>query len=187
MKGPSEGKVREALEALAVDMPLLFYKPPDDARNWKPADFLVWWGVSAANMTWVLKGGESFEIPKPGRIEVMPAGASIEVLRTGAGSAFIEVKDNPNLRGYNTVDLRPVQRAWMRHAARIGVAYWLVMWWHKRHLWSVSDAAKVIHAIDSNPSTPTFPFSLFITEYGVDTDTAHLAGTLGAALRGEIG
>lgn len=42
MKGTSEAKVRAALTRLAEDMPMVVYKPPDDARNWKPADFLVW-------------------------------------------------------------------------------------------------------------------------------------------------
>lgn len=40
-KGPSEAAVRDALRAMNVDS--YVYKPPDDARNWKPCDFMVWW------------------------------------------------------------------------------------------------------------------------------------------------
>lgn len=55
-KGTSEGKVRLALNQLDLDLEL--YKPPDDARNWKPADFLVWWRPAAPvvdrpHSTWI--------------------------------------------------------------------------------------------------------------------------------------
>ncbi len=42
MKGPSEGMLREALSDVDLSG-LVVYKPPDDARNWKPADYMVWW------------------------------------------------------------------------------------------------------------------------------------------------
>lgn len=45
MKGRSEGKVREALSTIED---ALVYKPPDDARNRKPADFIVLWEGRAA-------------------------------------------------------------------------------------------------------------------------------------------
>lgn len=38
MKGPSEGKVGSLLRSTGC----FAYKPPDDARNWKPCDFMVW-------------------------------------------------------------------------------------------------------------------------------------------------
>jgi len=41
VKGNSEARIRAALNDLNLEV--LVYKPPDDARNWKPADFLVWW------------------------------------------------------------------------------------------------------------------------------------------------
>ncbi len=42
MKGPTEGQVRSALGSIDLDG-LVVYKPPDDARNWKPCDYMVWW------------------------------------------------------------------------------------------------------------------------------------------------
>lgn len=45
-KGTSETHVRAALNNMDLDA--IVYKPPDDARNWKPADFLVWWRDGAA-------------------------------------------------------------------------------------------------------------------------------------------
>lgn len=43
-KGASEGQVRAALSSM--DLLSIVYKPPDDARNWKPCDFMVWWASS---------------------------------------------------------------------------------------------------------------------------------------------
>lgn len=48
MKRPSEGEFGEALRR--VDLPLFVYKPPDDARNRKPCDFMVW--SRAGGSTW---------------------------------------------------------------------------------------------------------------------------------------
>jgi hypothetical protein len=45
-KGTSEASVRGALNTMGMDA--LAYKPPDDARNWKPADFLVWFDGQSA-------------------------------------------------------------------------------------------------------------------------------------------
>lgn len=159
MKGPSEGKVREALERLAEDMPLTWYKPPDDARNWKPADYLVWVG--------------------PLTIEGF----------TDGSSAMIEVKDNPNLATYPFSDLRPAQRGWIRVLGRVGVPYWLVIWWRRRQRWTISDAAKVIAFIDDEQTAPikSIHWMQLAGNMGVDCEPKNLAGTLGAALRGEIG
>lgn len=44
-KGSSEGLFREALNKIDFD-PTFIYKPPDDARNWKPADYFLWFPVS---------------------------------------------------------------------------------------------------------------------------------------------
>lgn len=41
MKRGSEDRAREALNQMDLDT--WVYKPPDDARNWKPADFIVWY------------------------------------------------------------------------------------------------------------------------------------------------
>lgn len=54
-KGTSEGKVRLALNQLGD---LVIYKPSDDARNWKPCDFMVWWqvlggGLSSLHSAWI--------------------------------------------------------------------------------------------------------------------------------------
>src|SRR5512137_642133 len=46
-KGSSEATVAKALAD--IDDPIVaVWKPPDDARNWKPADYLVWFDGRAA-------------------------------------------------------------------------------------------------------------------------------------------
>lgn len=40
MKGQSEARVKKALDQMDLD--LWSYKPPDDALNRKPSDFIVW-------------------------------------------------------------------------------------------------------------------------------------------------
>lgn len=46
-KGSSEAIVAKALAD--IDDPIIaVWKPPDDARNWKPADYLVWFDGKAA-------------------------------------------------------------------------------------------------------------------------------------------
>jgi hypothetical protein len=47
VKGSSEATVAKALAD--IDDPIVaVWKPPDDARNWKPADYLVWFNGKAA-------------------------------------------------------------------------------------------------------------------------------------------
>lgn len=163
MKGTSESRVREALTRLAEDMPLIVYKPPDDARLWKPADFLVWFP------------------------DFRPDWQMDKALVTG--SAMIEVKDNPQVNGYPFSDLRPNQRAAIREAARIGLPYWLVIWWRHLKRWTVSDAAKVVAFIDDPRTAPikSVHWMQLAGNMGVDATSDTLAGTLGAALRGELG
>jgi hypothetical protein len=155
VKGASEARVREALTRLAGDMQLTWWKPPDDARNWKPADYLLWYTLD--------DDLRSFACGK---------------------SAMLEVKDNPALKGYSVADLRPIQRAWMHHAERVRVPYWLVIWWRRRQVWTVTAAAKVLAKIDEGETN--LPFTWLASVGGVDSANENLAGTLGAALRGEI-
>lgn len=111
-KGTSEGKVRIALNSCGLN--LVIYKPPDDARNWKPADFLVWWEVT---------------IGDEGRAEPF--------------SAMIEVKECKLIGSYPLDDLRPSQRTGIRDAKRIGLPYLLVIWWRERKIWTVSDGIQL--------------------------------------------
>ena len=53
-KRNSEADVRAALTAIADDVGLFAYKPPDDARTSKPADFFAWWpGGQTVESAWL--------------------------------------------------------------------------------------------------------------------------------------
>jgi len=168
VKGPSEAKVREALTELGETMRLMVYKPPDDARNWKPADFLVWFEPNpiAAGFTWWQLGLVN-------------------------GATMIEVKECPNLKQWPLADLRPSQRIGIRQAQHVNVPYWLAIWWPRLQRWSISYAPRLLATFDQmNPKDPaakSVSYAELVSIYGVDCEPRHLAGTLGAALRGEIG
>lgn len=71
MKGKSEPMFREALGK--VDLSLVIYKPPDDSRNWKPCDFMVWWRSEIVETAWFevkeARSGTTFPVEK----ELRPA------------------------------------------------------------------------------------------------------------------
>lgn len=60
MKGPSEGRIGSLLRATGC----FAYKPPDDARNWKPCDFMVWVRDMRPKSFWVeVKSSPSPSLP----------------------------------------------------------------------------------------------------------------------------
>lgn len=121
-KGTSEGKVRLALNQIGG---LEIYKPPDDARNWKPCDFMVWWNAT----------------PGEERRWLVPR------------SAWIEVKENKQLGSFPLAEMRPPQRLGIAGAFAIGLPYLLVIWWTRRRIWTISDglALRTLPAKGSMP------------------------------------
>lgn len=159
MKGPTEARVRQALGSIAAESDLTWWKPPDDARNWKPADFLTW-----------------FKVP-------------MRESACGGYSAFIEVKDNALVGSFPVKDIRPVQLSYMRQAARMRIPYVLAVWWRKRHRWTVCDAAKIVRWLDEQgeDAPRSIAYELMISRFGVDSTEAMLASMLKAAMYGELG
>lgn len=113
-KSHSEADVKAALNYAADDLEGLFsYKPPDDARNTKPCDFMVWW---------------------QGKLEeTIPVGFA----------AWIEVKDVTATQVFSMNELRPSQRAGIRAAAAAGIPYLLAVYWRLHQDWTISDAIKL--------------------------------------------
>ena len=144
-KGASEGKVRIALASL--DLEPIVYKPPDDARNWKPCDFMVWWQIAGGGLT-------------------------------SLHSAWVEVKECPNVGSFPLADLRASQRDGIRRAKRLGLPYLLVIWWKARKVWTISDA----WALDGAPTRGSVMYSILAGRIGIDAGQDHLAETLRAVL-----
>ena len=167
MKGPSEATIRDALAKLRQEMRLVIYKPPDDARNWKPADFLLWY---------------------------RPALATTDLAYSHPVGAFLEVKQTDQVDHFPLADLRINQRAAIRDAGRVGAPFVLAIWWpkHQPARWTIGDAAKLVAELDGeNGRSAEWPtsivYDLLASRYGVDCEPRHLVGTLGAMLRGEVG
>jgi hypothetical protein len=66
-KGSSEGLFREALNKIDFD-PTFIFKPPDDARNWKPADYFLWFPVSFGAPA----GSSWFEVKETPNLKTFP-------------------------------------------------------------------------------------------------------------------
>ena len=102
MKGTSEARIRAALRAGLADGAGLALKLPDDARNWKPADYLIWrrWGDRTV-------------------------------------SCWLEVKDTDAVATWPLSDLRASQRRGILEARRLGIGYWLAVWWRRSATWTL--------------------------------------------------
>jgi hypothetical protein len=154
VKRNSETKVGEALRSIS-DPSLLVYKPPDDARNWKPCDFMVWW---------------------QGRVSFITTG--VDVL----AGAWIEVKDIDSVETFPLADLRPSQRQGIAAAAEVGMPYYLVVWWRRRETWTISRADRVLAYAKAQdeigaPLTGIL-YKQLAGAFGIDADTLRLGQTL---------
>jgi hypothetical protein len=152
MKRASEGKLGEALRGMDLE-PLIVYKPPDDARNWKPCDFMVWWGTGA-----VVEGA------------------------IRRGSAWVEAKDTPNAMVFPFAELRPSQIKGIRDAGAVGFPYLLCIWWRPAQRWTISDAVRVLawfEDIGGEGREPkSIPRELLMSRFGVDADNSRLGMTI---------
>ncbi len=155
MKGDSEARVRSALNEIARDdtFPLTFLKLPDDARNWKPADFAVWW--------WIGMGC--------------------------VGSAFVEVKQTDAVLRFSLAEIRQSQWLGLRHAVRVGMHYWLVVWWTKRKRWTISPLERLVAVLPDYLAdhARSVPYDQLV-EIGIDADNRQLTMMLRAAFMGEL-
>jgi hypothetical protein len=166
MKGDTEDKVRVALNQ--AGMGLVVYKPPDDARNWKPCDFMVWWGSTD---TWMAKG--------------------VALRGTSPSSAWIDVKDNRAVGTFALADIRPSQRQGIAAASSIGLPYWLVVWWREQKRWTISNAVRLMGDVAAEEEASTqrvtsVTFGQLSSKLGIDSGQNQLGSTLAMALRGEL-
>lgn len=160
MKRPSEGEFGKALRA--VDgLVLEVYKPPDDARLWKPCDYMVWFVDPVAT----------------------PDG--------GAAAAWFEVKDMTAAATFPRSELRPAQLQGIRAAERVGMPYWLAIYWRKHQLWTISDAIRVVRWFESGDDLPgprvtSIPLTTLESRFGISSSKQQLSSTLKGVLLGEV-
>lgn len=156
MKRESEGQFGAALRSLDVELPIEVYKPPDDARNMKPCDFMVWFRRSTM--------AEHVE------------------------PVWFEVKDTSSVGRFPFSEIRPSQHAGIRAAHRIGIPYYLAVYWRRDRTWTISNAHRVVEWRDETPPIPakSIPRVLLASRFGVDSSPGQLGITLRAVLLGEV-
>lgn len=143
---PTFGRALREMDLLSV-----VYKPPDDARTWKPCDFMVWFSAPGTDDT----------------------------------SAWFEVKDVDLVSVFPLHELRASQLAGIRDAARVGIPYYLAVWWRKAQMWSISDAIAVVkwweEAAAKGPVT-SIKRELLQSRFGIDSTNAQLSSNLKALI-----
>lgn len=167
-KRATEAEFGKALREL--DLRIHVYRPPDPkgpegVSNWKPADFLSW--HQEVNPEW-------------GTPSVKPS--------------WFEVKDVDDLRGYPFADLRPSQIQGIHDAERIGIPYWLAIWWRRHKEWTISNAVRVLAWRDEKAirdpagltAITSIPRELLMSRFGISTSKAQLGSTLKGVLLGEV-
>lgn len=158
-KRSSEGELGAALRSIEDLDGLIVYKPPDDARNWKPADFMVWWLAP--------------KTPYAGMVR----------------AAWLECKDVTSVNTFAKAELRPSQIKGIRDAAAAGLPYFLCVYWRLARRWTISDAIRVYRwfAEPANVLATSIPRELLMSRFGIDAAPRDLAQTLKIALTGELG
>ena len=154
MKRPSEGQFGAALRD--VDVAMIVYKPPDDARNRKPCDFMAW--------------HHNYDFPR---------------------STWFEVKDVDTVDAFPFSELRPSQLQGIRDAERIGIPYWLAVYWRRHRAWTISDAVRVLGWRDDIPALEvrnqtSIPRELLMSRFGIDATPATLTSVLKSVLLGDV-
>lgn len=163
-KRPSEAEFGVALRG--VDLRMFVYRPADARAGSaitqaRPCDWMVW------------QDGGPAEYGEHRRVDV----------------AWFECKDTDAAETFNLNEIRPGQRLGMVAARRIGIPYWLAVYWRRHKAWTISDALKA--GMDSveyrpNESVVSFTRTELMVRFGVDSSRANLASTLKNVLLGEV-
>lgn len=158
----AQDQVREALKGIDG---LVAYKPPDDSRNWKPCDQMVWW--------WQPYDEENF--------------AAANVSRGWPRSAWLEVKMNPlkgswhvtTPNGSEGLSLQQARAAF--DAEEIGLPYVVAVYWKARKYWTLH------WRVGRREFPGKLTFEGATTSWGVGCAPANLRSTLRLVLAGEAG
>jgi hypothetical protein len=168
-KRPSEAAFGAALRAIDEDVPTYVYRVPDPkmgggVTNWKPCDWMVW-GLTA--------------------VPIESDGSVVKLIDV----AWFETKDTPAIEAFPLADLRKSQLQGIRTARRIGIPYWLAVFWRAHKLWTISDAIRLVAWLDNAPDG--WPTSVSRTElqsrFGIAAQPGQLTSTLKSLVAGEIG
>lgn len=167
----SEGFLGAALRQ--IDLVTHVYKPPDQAGNWKPCDYLVWVKSTVRAHAFV---------------DVLGTGEEIDTV----DSFWFEAKDEKALETFNwRLQMRPAQLQGIRDAERVGIPYYLAVYWRRHREWTISDAVKLYHATRVKPDGTGGVLSfkrraMGAGGLGIDSSPGQLSSVLKAVVLGEL-
>lgn len=162
----SERKFGAALRAVDDSVPTYVYRPPDipGPSSRKPCDF----------MAWSLARREA-EMEMPHWRLVDSAWFECKELAAAVAEAF----------PFRIIE--PSQRLGILDAKRIGIPYWLAVYWKRHRIWTISDAVRLEAVGYLNPgAAPSIQRVLLSSRFGVDSTPAQLTSTLKSILAGEV-
>lgn len=167
-KRPSEAAFGVALRAVDESVPIYVYRVPDPkfgggVTNWKPCDWMVW----------TLAHSIDFATDPPGS-------APLKLVDV----AWFETKDSDAIKTFSWTEIRKSQMQGVRTAKRIGIPYWLAVYWRRYKLWTISDAVRMLPAIERGDRN--ISRDLLQTRYGVASSPLQLTSTLKSILAGEV-
>lgn len=164
MKRPSEAAFGAALRAVDASVPTYVYRLPDPkggagVSNPKPCDFMVWTLAETAML-----GSDNLPLKL-------------------VDAAWFEVKDVDAVHTFNLKnEMRSSQMQGIRTAARIGIPYWIAVWWRRHNDWTISDGVRILTAgVDDIVSR-----NLLMTRYGISSDARSLTSVLKSVLAQEL-
>lgn len=157
MKRASEAAFGLALREVDRDVPTFVYRLPDPKAGGGVSNW-----KPCDYMVWQL--GEDPESVTP--------------------SAWFEVKDVDAVNTFNAKgELRPSQRQGIATARRLGIPYWLAIYWRRHKSWTISDAVKMDlgHALDGSVTRDHLQ-----TRYGIESKPRELVSMLKMLMAGEV-
>lgn len=170
MKRASEGDFGKALRAVDDSVPTYVYRLPDPkagagVSNWKPCDF----------MAFSLAHSIDFATDPPGS----PPMKLVDV-------AWFECKDTDAVNAFPLADIRPSQWQGVTTALRLGIPYWLAVYWRRHRSWTISDAGRIHLAHLQGPRPTSISRDHLMTRYGVQSSPRELTSYLKSILAGEL-
>lgn len=167
MKRPSEAAFGKALRDVDDSVPTYVYRLPDPkmpagVSNPKPCDFMAF--------SWSEAG------------TIGPDGIPFRFVDV----AWFEVKDITAVEMFNaSAELRPSQVQGIRIAQRIGIPYWVAVYWRRHKSWTISDGIRIRqHLLETGDNSVSR--DLLQTRFGVQAFPRDLTSTLKSLMAGEV-
>jgi hypothetical protein len=106
---------------------------------------------------------------------------------------WFEVKDVDAVDRFAFAEFQPAQIAGIATARRLGIPYWVAIYWRRAKMWTISDGIRMLEwraevSQGRVQATPTsIPRELLMSRFGVDSTNQQLSSTLKAVLLGDVG